>query len=204
MSFPVYFGRSIIASNYMQAVDDLHSLEEYHGIICIILDDDGTVIFGNRRFDSLFQNSTGGKFVKLLHASSISKWLDLIVKCVETPNTLFKSDVLAMCTGHVYERLVFEIYFQEGKFGIVGYKSIDMAGNFESLSLYQERMREIAFMQNHGLRAPVARILGVSSLSIISNDIGELKNYALLMRKDAEQLDEFIKKITALTHVSNG
>lgn len=188
----------------MQAVDSLHTLEQYHGIICIILDDDGTIVFGNRRFDSLFNNSIGSQFQKLLHASSKASWLELIENCTRTPNTLFKGKVLAMCTGHVYERLVFEIYFQEGKFGIVGYKSIDMDGKFEDLSMYQERMREIAFMNNHGLRAPVARILGVSSLSVISNDIGELKNYALLMRKDAEQLDEFIKKITALTHVSNG
>ena len=188
----------------MQAVDSLHILQEYHGIICIILDDDGTIVFGNRRFDSLFKNSIGSQFQKLLHASSKTSWIDLIEKCLKIPNTLFKGNVLAICTGHVYERLIFEIYFQEGKFGIVGYKSVDPDKKLEDLSLYEERMREIANIQNHGFRAPIARILGVSSLSISSNDIGELKNYALLMRKDAEQLDEFIKKITALTHVSNG
>jgi len=204
MSFPVHFASSNIASTIMHEVESLRNLDVYHGIICFILDDDGTVIFGNRRFESLFKNALGSHFQKNLHTTSRASWFKLTEKCMQFPNTLFEDNVLALCTGHVYEKIDFEIYFREGKFGIVGYKRVDPNKPTEGISFLEERMREIAFFQNHEFRPPVARILGVSSLSIASNDLGELKNYALLMRKDAEQLDEFIKKITALTNVSNG
>lgn len=186
----------------MNEVESLRHFDEYNGIICMILNDDATVVFGNKRFNSLFKNSIGKVFSKLIHTDSIDKWNAIIEKCRQLPNTLQAERILAMCTGHVYETIAFEMYFRDGKIGLVGYK-IPINASAERLSDYKEQLRDIAFIQNHDFRPPVARILGLSSLSVASNDIGELKNYALLMRKDAEQLDEFIKKITALTQVSN-
>jgi hypothetical protein len=187
----------------MNEVETLRHFDEYQGIICIIINDDSTIVFGNARFNSLFKNAIGKDIVKLIHPDSIEEWISLIQKSKKTPNTLQAGSILALCTGHVYERISFELYFRDGKFGLVGYKTPVIGGSCKNTPDYKETLREIAYIQNHEFRPPVARILGISGLAIESNDIGELKNYALLMRKDAEQLDVFIKTITTLTKTND-
>lgn len=183
----------------MNEVEALHHFDQYQGIICAIFSEDGLIIYGNDRFNRLLKNSRGSSMYKFIDPKDARKWEEVIEQCRLNPGKLYACSVMIFCTGHVWERISFEIYCRNDKFGLVGYKIPKESIKVDHVDKLEEQLREIAYIQSHEFRAPVARILGISQMSIESNDIQELKNYSLLIRKDAEQLDEFIRIITGKT-----
>lgn len=67
----------------------------------------------------------------------------------------------------------------------------------EQIEKQNERLREIAWIQSHKLRLPVANILGLSELC--RQGCSENEELIPLFCKEAERLDELIREITRMT-----
>jgi PAS domain S-box-containing protein len=69
----------------------------------------------------------------------------------------------------------------------------------QSLTKQNEILKEIAFMQSHEVRRPLANILGLIDALNIDETASE-NEYLVLLKKSSEELDQMIKKIVARTY----
>lgn len=69
------------------------------------------------------------------------------------------------------------------------------------LYLYKQNkaLKEIAFMQSHEVRRPLANILGLIEIITFSNVSPEQRSALKMLRKSGEELDQMIKKIVTTT-----
>ncbi len=134
--------------------------------------------------------------------------------------------------GHFYELLqqkqksyVFEHHFtypdgEEAWYLRKYYPATDASGNYlgiviNSVNITQrkqqeleiqkhtEALREIAKIQSHEIRRPVANIVGLTELITSGRSAEELKEIISHLRKSAQELDEMVKQIVLKTYKSN-
>lgn len=74
---------------------------------------------------------------------------------------------------------------------------------FESITAQNEKLREIAFIQSHEVRKPVANIL--SLLDVLEKISVEEKDKPVIemLKRSIQQLDDMIRKIVSLTYSIN-
>lgn len=66
----------------------------------------------------------------------------------------------------------------------------------QAIEMQNRKLKEITWMQSHNLRAPVAKILGLSSLmSIEGNNTDELIEYSKLIHASVNELDNVLRSI---------
>lgn len=68
--------------------------------------------------------------------------------------------------------------------------------NKEALLLRNKRLREIAYLQSHEVRRPLANILGITRLIKLDSKKENLMIYKQQLEESSKQLDEIIHKIT--------
>jgi PAS domain S-box-containing protein len=70
------------------------------------------------------------------------------------------------------------------------------------LSLYQQNkaLKDIAFIQSHEVRRPLANILGLIEIITQDNIVGEQKTALKMLKRSAQELDMMIKKIVSTTY----
>jgi light-regulated signal transduction histidine kinase (bacteriophytochrome) len=72
----------------------------------------------------------------------------------------------------------------------------------EQIEKQNEKLREIAWIQSHKVRAPVANILGLAQLCQLDGSANS--EIIPMFLQAAEQLDEMIREITLLTQDLEG
>ncbi len=84
-------------------------------------------------------------------------------------------------------------------------RTLELKLSNEELAQQNAQLEEFAFMTAHNLRAPVARLLGLSSLFDFENR-GDHSNLELVrrMQQSAKDLDETIKEISKILHIKRG
>lgn len=179
----------------------IDTLGEANLIICAIFDSSGDLKYGNQIYHRLFKGALGENYLKFIWPTHAQRIEVVCEKARLVPGSLHTCSVKAFTTGHVWALFGFELYVREdGNIGILGVKlPDDLSDDALTKDELQVRLREIAFIQSHEFRPPVARILGLSDMQTASNSLEEIKQYALLMRSSAEELDKFIHEITKRT-----
>jgi signal transduction histidine kinase/streptogramin lyase len=76
----------------------------------------------------------------------------------------------------------------------------------EELAQQNVQLEQFAFMTAHNLRAPVARLLGLTSLLEIEGplDAGQVREILKRIRESSKNLDETIKEISEILHIKKG
>ena len=69
----------------------------------------------------------------------------------------------------------------------------------KEIELQNEKLREISWLQSHIVRAPLARILGLVQLLNESHDAMQKEQMLSFLNESANELDNVIKEITAMT-----
>jgi PAS domain S-box-containing protein len=77
--------------------------------------------------------------------------------------------------------------------------------SMEELAEQNEKLKEIAWIQSHGLRAPIARMLGLIHIIDEGMDMkGELPELLAQIKMSAFELDGIVRKIVRKTEVTSG
>ena len=63
---------------------------------------------------------------------------------------------------------------------------------------HNNRLEQFAFIISHNLRAPMARIVGLSSILDFTKDVNEVSEIVKLMMKSTHDLDQVIKDLTVI------
>ncbi len=66
---------------------------------------------------------------------------------------------------------------------------------------HNSRLEQFAFIISHNLRAPMSRIIGLSSILDFSKDANEVSEIAKLMTKSSQDMDQIIKDLTEILGV---
>jgi signal transduction histidine kinase len=69
------------------------------------------------------------------------------------------------------------------------------------LTEHNNRLEQFAFVISHNLRAPMSRIIGLSSILDFTKDADEVSKIARLMMRSTEDLDQIIKDLTEILAV---
>lgn len=72
------------------------------------------------------------------------------------------------------------------------------AAYFKDISVHKE-MKEIAFIQSHIVRAPLANIIGLTELILSEEDPVTIKDLTSLIREQSDKLDSIVKDIVTKT-----
>lgn len=188
-------------------IDHLTALGNSNLVICAIFAGDGSLTYGNDLYKRLFKGTIGEHYNKFASPKDHARIVETCRQARQNPGQLFTCSITAITTGHIWSVFMFEMFVRDdGTIGVVAVKLPDdiLEESADADSL-RAQLREIAFIQSHEFRPPVARILGLSSMIADSNDIAEIKSYALLMRSSAEELDRHVAAIVKRTNPkSNG
>jgi signal transduction histidine kinase len=75
----------------------------------------------------------------------------------------------------------------------------------EELAQQNVQLEQFAFMTAHNLRAPVARLLGLTSLLDVNGNLAKEENELLRrIRESSKSLDETIREISEILHIKKG
>jgi signal transduction histidine kinase len=66
---------------------------------------------------------------------------------------------------------------------------------------HNSRLEQFAFIISHNLRAPMSRIIGLSSILDFTKDASEVSEIARLMTKSSQDMDQIIKDLTEILGV---
>ncbi|RAI85643.1 response regulator [Algoriphagus yeomjeoni] len=82
--------------------------------------------------------------------------------------------------------------------------AISRSSHVRQIEIQNQKLRNIAWMQSHGVRAPLSRMLGIMNLIESETlDKNELSEWLKHMRTSANELDEIIKSIVKDTQILN-
>jgi signal transduction histidine kinase len=70
--------------------------------------------------------------------------------------------------------------------------------NWRELIEHNSRLEQFAFIISHNLRAPMSRIIGLSSILDFSKDPNEVSDIAKLMMRSTQDLDQIIRDLTEI------
>lgn len=79
----------------------------------------------------------------------------------------------------------------------------DLKKAFFSITLQNRKLKEIAFIQSHELRKPVANILGLVPILNVTDFSEENMKLLGLLKKSTLELDDMIKRVVSLTESIN-
>jgi two-component system, sensor histidine kinase and response regulator len=120
----------------------------------------------------------------------LTKPFDLVETNLRIKNLLFGS--------YLYKQLQNQNQLLEEK---VASRTADLQKSNEAIQEQNQALREIAWMQSHVVRAPVARILGLSHMLEEPDLTEDLKNKTILaIIASVRELDEAVKEITQKTY----
>jgi signal transduction histidine kinase len=77
----------------------------------------------------------------------------------------------------------------------------DLKQAYAELTEHNNRLEQFAFVISHNLRAPMSRIIGLSSILDFAKDGDEISQIARLMMQSTEDLDQTIKDLTEILAV---
>lgn len=172
-------------------IDQLKAFGSSNIVICAIFGEDGSLKYGNEFYQRLFKGTLGEHYNKFASPKDHARIQATCLQARLNPGQLFTCSIKAITTGHVWSVFMFEMFVcEDGSIGVAAVKvPDDILEDGADADMLRVRMREIAFIQSHEFRPPLARILGLSDIIADSNDIAEIKSYALLMRSSAKELD---------------
>ncbi|MCR8561584.1 PAS domain S-box protein [Mucilaginibacter sp. BJC16-A38] len=162
------------------------------------------IITGNQAFRDRVQELTGKSETEVTHADFVQERLKVFFESYERA---FKGEAFSIVRQReidgrqVYEELSFNPIrdLHDEVIGVTCFLRdiTESQEHLHKIEKQNERLREIAWIQSHRVRAPLANILGLTQLI----DLTDSTDAEIIpkIKKAAEELDKVILDITALT-----
>jgi signal transduction histidine kinase len=185
-------------------METLQQFSNANILLCVMVSPQGVILNANAVFGAYFTNSLGKNYRYLIAEDCQSEVEKVCLRAKTNPGKYHLLQVRARIIGHKWAWFSLEVFYKEKEnvFGLIGVKAIEEASK-DTLLLdrYRNRMREIAFIQSHDVRAPLARILALSDLQKSLDDIEEIKKLSALIWDSSSDLDKVVKKNIGLTYL---
>jgi PAS domain S-box-containing protein len=169
------------------------------------------VLAFNKAWESYVQSAYGLKLQRgqamttFLHPDNVEVFYDDYCKALKGTAVFVQRRVKHM-TEYVWRIIKFEPAFDnDGKIIGVSVNSTDITKkvqNEQTVLAQSESLKEIAFIQSHELRRPVASILGLMDILKMDGHVQAIEELQL-MGKAVEELDEKIRLVVNYTSRSN-
>lgn len=144
----------------------------------------------------------GKHFSVTLHPEDIKICEETGPKCFEAPGQLFpvtlrKHDGKGgfVVTQWEMQAMLNAEGIPEGIF-CIGYNITEFMEAKERLNHAEIQLDEISFIQSHGVRKPLANILGIADIIAHEEDQTEILKLTQMLERSARELDLIIKAIT--------
>lgn len=156
----------------------------------------------NRNFDFVKKSLLGKHFSITLHPDDIAICVEAGGRCFENPGkliptTLRKHDGKG---GFVITQWEMQAIFNEHQEpqGIfcIGYNITEMVSAKTEVEIKNTQLSEIGFIQSHGVRKPLANIIGISDLLSAIEVDPEVRQLHELLVSSAKELDTVIREIS--------
>jgi len=197
----------------MRAFEDIKKVLENSSIYYLItIDMEGNYSYLNNHYQEVFNNIHGSlvgrNFAITMHTDDIQTCITVSQKAFEAPDKVFPAIIRKHDGkgGFVITRWEYKAMFSRdgipaGMF-CIGHditeqveKSEMLENTIASLEKTKLSLKQIAYMQSHGIRKPLANILGLCSI-IESSDLDfEDKKLFDMITVSAKELDILIKHI---------
>lgn len=176
----------------------------------LITDLDGKYLYVNpgfaQRFAWMNTNFIGESFASTVHPEDIKKCNEVSYACMTKPGKIIPVRIRKPKNNKgLYQWTDWEFStYQDNKGKVVGILclgyDITNLKIFAAESLIAKfKLKDIAQIQSHEFRAPVATILGLVSLIQAEKDSDVSQEYVLKLKETAEVLDQMIHKVIGLT-----
>lgn len=166
----------------------------------------------DRNFDLQNESLLGKSFSITLHPDDLSVCAEVAAKCFATPGTLFPATLRKHNGrgGYIYTQWELHAIMDEdnnpkGVF-CIGYNITEhvavqnqLQDADNEIASKKDKLHEIGLLQSHGIRRPLANIMGLAGILDTMTLDSNLNNIKDMLIDSAEQLDEVIKEITKLT-----
>jgi hypothetical protein len=156
----------------------------------------------NHNFDLLKESLLGKHFSVTLHPDDIEICAEAGGKCFENAGqlvaaTLRKHDGKGgfVTTQWEMKAIFNERNEPEGIF-CIGYNITELASAKNEIETQKTQLSEISFIQSHGVRKPLANIIGLSDLLSAMTVEPQVRQIHELLLSSARELDTVIKEIT--------
>ncbi|TDO23107.1 histidine kinase dimerization/phospho-acceptor domain-containing protein [Pedobacter duraquae] len=177
---------------------------------------DSTYTYANKRYNRVFENQYGnlvGQHYSItMHKDDMRVCESVSGLAFRFPDRIFPATIRKHDGkgGYITTQWDYKAMFDEngqpaGVF-CIGYditefmqQSNELEETKESLSKTQFTLAEIAYMQSHGVRKPIANIMGLSMLLETMEMDESLKNMVDMISASAKELDQLIKNMANLT-----
>ncbi|MGV8880051.1 MAG: PAS domain S-box protein [Sphingobacteriaceae bacterium] len=137
----------------------------------------------------------------LIHPEDEKRVISDVQFHIENNKSRWKHEYRFRCADDTYKVVLdrgFLLYSNEGKpVRMIGaiQNITDRVNYIQAIEEQNKRFHEISYMQSHVVRAPLARIMGLSSLLIDDEDPDTHKELLKYLRNAADELDQIIREI---------
>ncbi|WCT13419.1 hypothetical protein [Mucilaginibacter jinjuensis] len=167
---------------------------------------DGVYIYVSPNYDRNFSfgkgTLKGQDFSVTLHPQDIRICEEVGPMCFGHPNRLFPATLRKHDGkgGFVVTQWEMQAMLDEQgqPLGIfcIGYNITEFIDTREKLDQAETSLDEISFIQSHGVRKPLANIMGISKLLRVADDDAEREKLMNMLDTSANELDQVIKEIS--------
>lgn len=167
---------------------------------------DGVYIYVSPNYDRNFSfgkgTLKGQDFSVTLHPDDIRICEEVGPKCFEQPARLFPATLRKhdgnggyVITQWEMQAMLDEQGQPQGIF-CIGYNITEFIDTREKLDQAETSLDEISFIQSHGVRKPLANIMGINKLLRLADDDAEREKLMNMLDTSTKELDQVIKEIS--------
>ncbi|HEK20128.1 MULTISPECIES: PAS domain S-box protein [unclassified Mucilaginibacter] len=190
----------------MKRIPISNFLEKSQLFYTIIIGLDGTYMYVSPSYDQNFGANKGSlngqNFSVTLHPDDIAICEEIGTLCLTHPEKSFPFTLRKLDGKGGYVITKWEIQAlpdDQGKpVGIfcVGFNITTYMDTQEKLDQAASELDDISYMQSHGVRKPLANIMGLADLLNEAEDPAHYKRIILMLQQSAAELDDIIKEIS--------
>lgn len=144
----------------------------------------------------------GQHFSVTLHPDDVAICQKVGMKCFQEPGKLFSATLRKhdgkggfVTTQWEMQGMFSENGDPEGVY-CIGYNISEFVKTQSMLDKAENQLSEIGFLQSHGVRRPLANIIGITKLFELVEDPCEYRPLVKMLSQSTNELDEVIREIT--------
>ncbi|TWR25887.1 hypothetical protein FPZ43_16540 [Mucilaginibacter pallidiroseus] len=190
-------------NRYAQITQFLHTSSHFYAIAIGI---DSTYSYVSPNYDRNFSlgkgTLKGQHFSVTLHPEDIRICEEVGPKCFADPERLFPATLRKHDGNGGFITTQWEMRGMLDENGLpksifcIGYNITEFLDTQAKLDQAALQLDEISFIQSHGVRRPLANIMGIAKLLELTEDVDEIKQLTQMLTESANEFDAIINEIS--------
>ena len=169
-------------------------MELSHSILYCVADTHGNIIFENQAFTKAYTHIRPAKSLHL--GDGI---VQLINRAYEVHEMIHSGFVTIKDTEGGHMIIAFEVFFKDEHFHFVGSLQVEIEQADEAaLSALRKARKSAIFHLSHNVRAPLAKVIGLSDLLLIDGQQSEIIE---MIANASRELDEAVKALGEILNI---